>query len=98
LIYTAEGDSTWPKEVCTVFGAGLVLKVVNFQELEIRRGRKAVQKKFQGKGHAEQMEAWAKYLRAEAPHPLPYTVSRQSMLLTFATLEALRAGTTVAAG
>ncbi|MCC7376312.1 MAG: bi-domain-containing oxidoreductase [Verrucomicrobiales bacterium] len=98
LIYTAEGDSTWPKEVCTVFGAGLVLKVVNFQELEIRRGRKTVQKKFQGKGHAEQMDAWAKYLRAEAPHPLPYAESRRSMLLTFATLEALRAGSSITVG
>lgn len=96
LIYTAEGDSTWPKEVCTVFGAGVVLKVVNFQELEIRRGRKAVQKKYQGKGHAEQMQAWTRYLRAEAPHPLPYAESRRSMRLTFATLEALRTGTAVA--
>ncbi|MBL9135795.1 MAG: bi-domain-containing oxidoreductase [Verrucomicrobiales bacterium] len=96
LIYTAEGDSTWPKEVCTVFGAGVVLKVVNFQELEIRRGRKTVQQKYQGKGHGEQMEAWARYLRAEAPHPLPYAESRRAMNLTFATLEALRTGGSVA--
>lgn len=95
LIYTAEGDPTWPKEVCTVFGAGFVAEVVNFQDLVTHRGRKAVKQRFNGKGHAEQMAAWAAYLRAEAPHPLPYEQSRQSMELTFATLEALRTGGSV---
>ena len=90
LVYSAEGDSTWPKEVCTVFGAGFVAEIENFQLLRIHRGRKATEKKFQGKGHAEQMQAWSGFLRGEADHPLPYPISRQSMLLTFATLEAIR--------
>ncbi len=95
LVYTAEGDSTWPKEVCTVFGAGLVAEIVNFQTLTVHRGRKVTESKFAGKGHAEQMTAWGAYLRGEAAHPLPYAASRQSMRLTFAALEAIRAGVSV---
>lgn len=95
LVYSAEGDTTWPKEVCTVFGAGFVGEIENFQELILHRGRKTVKQSFQGKGHKEQMAAWAQYLRAEGDHPLPYAQSRQSMLLTFATLEAIRNGGSV---
>lgn len=92
LVYTAEGDSTWPKEICTVFGAGFVAEIENFQQLTVHRGRKAVKQSFQGKGHQEQMSAWARFLRAEGDHPFPYSQARQSMLLTFATLDAIRLG------
>lgn len=95
LVYSAEGDSTWPKEVCTVFGAGFVAEIENFQTLRIHRGRKATERSFQGKGHAEQMAAWGAFLRRERGQPLPYAESRRSMLLTFATLEAIRTGTSV---
>lgn len=95
LVYTAEGDSTWPKEVCTVFGAGWVAELQNFQTLVIHRGRKAVRRSYAGKGHAEQMAAWSAYLRGEAEHPFPYALSRRSMRLTFATLEAIRSAATV---
>jgi predicted dehydrogenase/threonine dehydrogenase-like Zn-dependent dehydrogenase len=95
LVYSAEGDSTWPKEVCTVFGAGFVAEIENFQELVVHRGRKTAKHSGQGKGHKEQMSAWSAYLRAEADHPLPYAQSRQSMALTFATLEAIRTGSSV---
>jgi len=96
LIYTAEGDSTWPKEQCTVYGAGFVAELTNFQELTVHRGRRKTKRTFDGKGHAEQMAAWAAYLRSEAPHPLPYAQSRTSTLLTFAVLDSIRAGRSVA--
>jgi predicted dehydrogenase len=95
LIYTAEGDSTWPKEQCTVFGAGFVAEITNFQELVVHRGRKKTKHTFNGKGHAEQMNAWAAFLRGEAEHPLPYEQSRTSMLLTFAVLESIQQGRSV---
>lgn len=96
LVYTAEGDPTWPKEVCTVLGAGFVAELENFQELNIHRGRRARRLRFRGKGHEEQMAAWTAYLRAEAAHPLPYALCRRSMRLTFATLRSIQAGQTVA--
>ncbi len=95
LVYSAEGDSSWPKEVCTVFGAGFVAEIENFQKLSIHRGRKATTHSYNGKGHAEQMTAWAAFLRGAAEHPLPYAQSRQSMTLTFAVLESIQAGQSV---
>ena len=92
LIYTGEGDATWPKEQCTVYGAGFVAELTNFQELVIRRGRKETKRRFEGKGHAEQMAAWVAFLRGAAEHPLPYEQSRQSMLLTFSVLESIQQG------
>ncbi|MFN0069518.1 MAG: Gfo/Idh/MocA family oxidoreductase, partial [Limisphaerales bacterium] len=90
LIYSAEGDSTWPKEVATVFGAGFVAEIENFQKLTFHRGRKPVRHTFDGKGHAEQMAAWATFLRGGAAHPFPYAEARRSMALTFAALRAIR--------
>ena len=95
LVYSAEGDSSWPKEICTVFGAGFVAEVENFQKLVVHRGRKATTHSYNGKGHAEQMAAWAAFLRGAAEHPLPYEQSRQSMALTFAVLESIQAGRSV---
>ena len=95
LIYTGEGDATWPKEQCTVYGAGFVAELTNFQELVIRRGRKETKRRFEGKGHAEQMAAWVAFLRGEAEHPQPYEQSRQSMLLTFSVLESIQQGRSV---
>jgi predicted dehydrogenase/threonine dehydrogenase-like Zn-dependent dehydrogenase len=93
LLYTAEGDPAWPKEVCTVFGAGITMEMENFQKLVVSRNRKRATSQFRGKGHAEQMHAWTAFLRGEAPHPVPFAQSKQSMLLTFAVLDALRGGT-----
>jgi predicted dehydrogenase/threonine dehydrogenase-like Zn-dependent dehydrogenase len=95
LIYNGEADSSWPKEQCTVYGAGLVVETVNFQELIVHRNRKQSRGRFDGKGHAEQMAAWAAFLRGEAEHPLPYEQARQSMVLTFAVLESIQAGRSV---
>lgn len=98
LIYSAEGDSSFPKETVTVFGAGLVAEITNFQKLVIHRGRKEKSFAFTSKGHAEQMATWAEFLRGTAEHPLPYAQSRQSMALTFATLESIQQGAAVMVG
>jgi len=84
LVYSAEGDTSFPKEMLTVYGAGIVAEIINFQELIVHRGRKRSKYKFKGKGHAEQMAAWSAFLRGNLEHPLPYGKSRVSMLLTFA--------------
>jgi predicted dehydrogenase/threonine dehydrogenase-like Zn-dependent dehydrogenase len=98
LIYTAEGDPSWPKEVCTVFAAGLTAEIENFQRLAIHRRRKRTVERFNGKGHAEQMAAWAAFLQGQGPHPLSFADSRQSMLLTFAVLDAIQSGRTIELG
>jgi predicted dehydrogenase/threonine dehydrogenase-like Zn-dependent dehydrogenase len=95
LVYSAEGDSSWPKEICTVFGAGLTAELQNFKTLAVHRQRKRATSEFEGKGHAQQMTAWTAFLRGEQPHPVPFESARQSMLLTFAAMEALQHGRTI---
>ena len=95
LVYSAEGDSSWPKEICTVFGAGFTAELQNFKTLTIHRQRKRTAKDFEGKGHAEQMAAWTAFLRGESPHPVAFDQTRRSMLLTFAAMEAIQTGHSV---
>jgi predicted dehydrogenase/threonine dehydrogenase-like Zn-dependent dehydrogenase len=95
LVYTGESDSSWPKEQCTVYGAGLVAEMTNFQEVTVHRSRKKTKHAFAGKGHEEQMVRWGAFLQGGAEHPLPYEQSRQSMILTFAVLESIQQGRSV---
>jgi predicted dehydrogenase/threonine dehydrogenase-like Zn-dependent dehydrogenase len=95
LIYSAEGDSSFPKETFNVFASGLVAELTNFQKLKIHRGRKEKTFSYSSKGHAEEMESWVKYLQAGTEHPLPYLQARRSMLLTFAALDSIRQGRAV---
>jgi predicted dehydrogenase len=95
LVYSAEGDSSWPKEICTVFGAGLTAEIHNFQKLVIHRRRRRTSTDFEGKGHAQQMAAWTEFLRGAGPHPLPFAAARRSTLLAFAAVEAMQLGRAV---
>ena len=89
LIYTGEGDPSYPKEVVTVNGAGLILECENFLQLRVHRDRKVTKHRYGSKGHAEEMAAWLGWLRGTQPHPQSYADARRSMLLTFAVLESL---------
>ncbi len=95
VIYSAEGDSSYPKERVTVFGAGMVGELDNYQKLEIYRHHKVETMKGSSKGHLEQMDNWLRFLKGELPHPLPYWETRQAMCLTFAVLESIQAGRAV---
>ena len=90
LIYSAEGDTTYPKEHCTIYGSGIVADITNFQLLAIHQRGSRKRFRYGSKGHPEQMAAWLAFLRGEAEHPMPYAESRQSMRLTFAVLESIR--------
>lgn len=90
LLYSAEGDSAFPKESIRVFANGLVVECENFMKLTAWKNRKAKVSKHASKGHAEEMAAWLGFLRDGKPHPLPDAQARQSMRLTFAIMEAVR--------
>jgi predicted dehydrogenase/threonine dehydrogenase-like Zn-dependent dehydrogenase len=95
LVYSAEGDPSFPKEHLTVYAAGVVVETVNFQALTVHRGGKKKTQSFSSKGHAEEMSAWLAFLRGEAVHPLPYAQSRTSMDLTLAVVESIQAGRSI---
>jgi predicted dehydrogenase len=90
LIYTAEGDSSHPKESFHLHATGLVAEIIDFQRLTLHQGRRRVRRSYASKGHAEEMAAWLAFLRGQAGHPLPYATSRRSMLLTFAVIESIQ--------
>jgi len=90
LIYSAEGDSAFPKESIRVFANGLVAECENFMKLTVWKSRKAKITKHASKGHAEEMAAWLGFLKDGKPHPLPDAQSRESMRLTFAVMEAVK--------
>ena len=95
VIYSAEGDSAFPKETFRVFAGGVVCECENFMKLSIFKQRKETVKKFASKGHAEEMTAWLAFLKGGSAHPLPYAQARQSMRLTFAVLESIREGRSI---
>lgn len=95
LIYSAQGDHAFPKEVWTVYASGLIARCENFQQLEICTGRKRTVTKHNSKGHAEEMQAWRKFLKGESSHPLPYAQIRQSMHLTFGVLESIQSNSSI---
>ena len=92
LIYSSEGDPSFPKETISLQGAGSVAEIVNFLTLTTYRNRKRHVTRYSSKGHAEQMKAWRAFLGGTAPHPLPLAQSIQSMLLTFAAQESIHNG------
>jgi predicted dehydrogenase/threonine dehydrogenase-like Zn-dependent dehydrogenase len=92
LIYSAEGESRFPKETLTVFAAGLVAELINFQKLVLYSNRTRRTLSYSSKGHAEQMQAWVAFLTGRAAHPLAHEHARTSSLLTFAVLESIRRG------
>jgi predicted dehydrogenase len=98
LVYSAEGATSFPKEVLTVYGAGVVAETTNFQELTVYRGRKRKSTSYSSKGHAEEVSAWLQFLHGQTEHPLPYEKSRVSMSLTFAVLESIQKAASVDVG
>ncbi len=90
LVYSAEGDAAFPKEVLSVYAAGLVAEIVNFQKLTVHCGRKKKSHSYSSKGHAEEMAAWASFLRGQTELPLSHEKSQTSMSLTFAALESIQ--------
>lgn len=90
IIYSAEGDHAFPKETFRIFGSGLVIECENFQSVTMFKGRKKQNTRHSSKGHAEEVDAWLAFLSGDSAHPLAYSESRQSMLLTFAALDSIR--------
>jgi predicted dehydrogenase len=95
LIYSAQGDTSFPKETFTLFASGLVAEASNFLEMQVYQGRKKKKLSYSSKGHAEQMAAWLAFLRGQSEHPFPYEQSRTSMLLTFAVLQSIQEASAV---
>ncbi|MCB1227586.1 MAG: bi-domain-containing oxidoreductase [Verrucomicrobiales bacterium] len=90
LMYSAAGDSGFPKESFRVFGQGMVAELTDFRRLTVHAGGRSRTTTYRSKGHAEEMEAWLAFLRGDAPHPLPLQEAMATTAATFDLADALQ--------
>lgn len=88
LVYTALGDSSYPKETCQIFYDGKVIVLNDYKQLEgygvdVQKLTSAVS----DKGHIEALQAFAGYVRGECTEPIPLWHMIQATEMTFAAHE-----------
>ena len=97
--YLANGDKSFAKERLEVFSGGRVAVLDDFRSLEmIHHGRRqaVVSRLRQDKGHRAAWQAFIRSIANGGPPPIPYAHLFGVTQATFAALEALRSGKTVA--
>jgi predicted dehydrogenase len=90
LLYTADGDSSYPKESWSVLAANVAVDCLDFRQLVLHQKRKRRVLRFGSKGHAEEMQQWLDFLLVNQPHPQSFDSLLQAMLLTFTVLDSVR--------
>ncbi len=94
IVYEAEGDTAYGKELVEVFRAGGVWAIDDFRVLtKVRSGRRD-RRDFGrvDKGHADEMAAFAGLLRGEASNVLTFTDCVNSTVATLAVISSLSTG------
>jgi predicted dehydrogenase/threonine dehydrogenase-like Zn-dependent dehydrogenase len=95
LVYAGDGDPRLPKERIEAFGGGLSAVLDDFRQLEIyRRGKRAVVRRRQDKGHAAQVAHFLAAASGMAPPP-PAQSYLSSARATVALADSLRTGVPV---
>jgi predicted dehydrogenase/threonine dehydrogenase-like Zn-dependent dehydrogenase len=97
VIYLANGDPHFEKERIEVFGQGRVAVIENWQRARLTAGGKTRKRAggTSGKGHAAELEAFVKAVRAGEAPPLPFDSAVATTLATFAVERSLQAGQSV---
>lgn len=72
LVYTALGNSRYPKEFCQLYYDGKIVIINDYKKLEGYGVKiKALESPEPDKGHREELIEFAKYLKGEIPSPIP---------------------------
>jgi predicted dehydrogenase len=74
ILYTAGGDPSVGKERVEAHAGGASVIVDDYQTAVLRKGGKAKRLPANGKGHAEEMQAFVDAVRAGGPSPIPLSV------------------------
>lgn len=100
ICYTAQGDSSYSKERFEGFAGGMAVCLDNFLSLAVTRGGKSKGEKALGqdKGHASEIELFAKAVVAGGPAPVPESETFETSLATLALVESLRTGLRIELG
>jgi predicted dehydrogenase len=98
IIYSAEGDPSFPKESIRAMGSQWVIESGNCLDLTLHENRKRSHSSFRSKGHQEEMQAWLAFLKGKAVHPMPWRSVVNSTNLLFAALASVRENSIVKLG
>lgn len=97
--YLANGDKSFPKEYLEVFTGGRVAVLSDWRKLElVEKGRRKVKRRLlrQDKGHRHAWEAFLSTLQSDKTPPIPYEQLIGVTQASFAAVESLHSGETVA--
>lgn len=84
LAYFANGDSSFGKEYCEVFGAGKSAVMNNFQSVELYKSGKSTKLKMDGdKGIATEIRETAESIKLGKPMPISFEEIKYVTLATF---------------
>jgi predicted dehydrogenase/threonine dehydrogenase-like Zn-dependent dehydrogenase len=84
LVYTALGSHQYPKEFCQIYFDGKIIIINDYKKLEGHGFKLKKTKSSQpDKGHYEELIEFAKYLRGEAPAPIPLWQMIQATEISF---------------
>ncbi len=94
VVYTALGDSRYPKERLEVFGEGRLAVLDDFRTLERVRGGRIQKDRSanQDKGFAEEMRRFLAAVREGGPMPIPFEQSAATTRACLAALASLASG------
>ena len=98
IMYMANGDKTFPKEVITVFGGGTAAELNDFRSLILARDGRSTKHRSQlkqDKGHQAELKAFINALRDNSGEPIPFQESVITTKATFRIQESLRSGKVV---
>jgi predicted dehydrogenase/threonine dehydrogenase-like Zn-dependent dehydrogenase len=96
VLYSTAGPEKFPKEQVEVLAPGFAATLVDFRDLSwagIRRGQRTL--RMPDKGFAEELEAWAAFLRGEPSAAVDFSAGALSTWLTLRAVESARSGATL---
>lgn len=97
IIYTSIGDPSVPKEYMEVFSRGTVIRLSDFQRLDVTiNGRTRTKKGTQDKGQKALIAAFLDAVRGKVDEPIAFQEIAAVTETTFAIEEALRTGRAIA--
>jgi predicted dehydrogenase/threonine dehydrogenase-like Zn-dependent dehydrogenase len=93
IAYLSAGDKACPKERIEVFGGGTTAILDDFRQLTVyRRGKKSVEKGLQDKGHAAEIQQFAKAVSGTGDAPISWSELRATTLASILAVQSLREG------
>ena len=97
IVYVAEGDTAYPKELIEVFCGGRVMVIDDFRSSTIVSQGKTTRNKLShiDKGHAKEMEAFINLARGHPSTTLTFPDAVSSTLATLSVVESLATGQAV---